>query len=67
MATCDPEHRRVDNYALLVPVAQRAALTNRLSDLAETWGPKHIDFVLSGPWPPYSFRPSLPARDAAAT
>jgi Gas vesicle synthesis protein GvpL/GvpF len=67
MATCDPEHRRVDNYALLVPVAQRAALTNRLSDLAATWGPKHIGFELSGPWPPYSFRPSLPARDAAAT
>jgi len=53
-----PQH--VEDYALLVSVERRAALRERVDELAAEQGRLHV--ALSGPWPPYSFRPVLDER-----
>jgi hypothetical protein len=55
----DADHQHVENYALLVPIGQRAALCDQLNHLMMTWEPERISFAVSGPWPSYSFRPLL--------
>ncbi len=57
VALQDADHQHVEEYALLVPVDQRAALHDRVNELAGERRRLHV--ALSGPWPPYSFRPSL--------
>jgi hypothetical protein len=58
-AVPDADQQHVENYALLVPIGQRAALCDRLSQLTKTWESERISFAMSGPWPSYSFRPLL--------
>jgi hypothetical protein len=61
----------VESYALLASVAHRAALHDRLRELSAQRENQRIRCGLSGPWPPYSFRPSLeesgPPQDQQAT
>lgn len=54
--------QHVEDYALLTCSGQRAALQDRLGELAVEWEPWRLHFALSGPWPPYSFRPRLEGR-----
>jgi hypothetical protein len=52
-------HAHVEEYALLSPAGRGGILADRLGELAgDNCGPG-VRFALSGPWPPYSFRPSL--------
>ena len=44
---------------LLAPTDAGAALHDRLGRLAAEWERHRIHLSLSGPWPPYSFRPSM--------
>ncbi len=53
----------VETYALLVPVGQQAALRARVTELAAEPAPLHPGAALSGPWPPYSFRPLLDGKE----
>ena len=53
----------VEDYALLASIAQKAALKDRIGELAAEWEPRRLRFALSGPWPPYSFRPRLDGGD----
>jgi hypothetical protein len=66
-ATRDPGHQRVADYALLTPVLRQEALRERLSGLAADLKRRGLHIALSGPWPPYSFRPLLDGTDPAAS
>jgi len=50
---------RTADHALLVPAGNRAALDEKVAELAAELEPERLRLVLSGPWPPYSFRPAL--------
>jgi hypothetical protein len=52
----------VANYAILALVARRGALHDRIGRLTAKWAGRHVLIALSGPWPPYSFRPALDDR-----
>jgi hypothetical protein len=51
--------RYVEDYALLVTSSARAALCDRLNRLLAEQNRQRLQAALSGPWPPYSFRPVL--------
>jgi Gas vesicle synthesis protein GvpL/GvpF len=55
----DPTGQHVESYALLAPVENRSALEDRIDELAAEWEPRRVHIALTGPWPPYSFRPAL--------
>jgi hypothetical protein len=46
-------------YALLVEKTNIAAIKGCVQDMASTASRQHIAMTLSGPWPPFSFRPDL--------
>jgi hypothetical protein len=47
--------------ALLVPKASVDALRERIPEIAARATRQHVAIALSGPWPPFSFRPDLNA------
>jgi hypothetical protein len=49
----------VEKHAILASVSQLAALHDRASELAAEQKNQRLQIALSGPWPPYSFRPAL--------
>lgn len=51
----------VARFALLAPLDGGPALARRAGELAEAAADGGISLGLSGPWPPFSFRPDLPA------
>ena len=50
----------VGRFALLVPLEGAEALARHVRELAGEAADEGIAFSLSGPWPPFSFRPDLP-------
>jgi Gas vesicle synthesis protein GvpL/GvpF len=48
-------------FALLMPAAQADALQKKVGRLAQEAAGGGLALALSGPWPPFSFRPDLPA------
>ena len=50
----------VGRFALLVPLGGASALAQRLEALAGEAASDGIALALTGPWPPFSFRPDLP-------
>jgi hypothetical protein len=46
-------------YAFLAPKTAIAALRERVREFAERASTQHVAITLSGPWPPFSFRPDL--------
>jgi len=50
----------VGRFALLVPLAAAGALAQGVQRLATEAAADGIALSLSGPWPPFSFRPDLP-------
>lgn len=50
----------VGSFALLVPLGDANALACRVEELADEAAGSGIALSLSGPWPPFSFRPDLP-------
>lgn len=55
----------IGNWALLVDCGRSGALKDRLTDLPERAALHDIRLTLSGPWPPFSFRPGLNAAGAS--
>ena len=53
------QQRMLGNWALLIPSESTDKLTGRLDALNATWCPQGLRLEWSGPWPPYSFSPSL--------
>jgi hypothetical protein len=51
----------MSNWAFLVPCVERAAFQERIREANAVHGPQGLCFECSGPWPPYSFVPSLEA------
>lgn len=51
----------VARYALLVPKTAVPALRERVRQMAVFAARRHLAIELSGPWPPFSFRPDLNA------
>lgn len=49
----------IASYALLVPTSEAENLNERARTLAATAAAQGVELLLSGPWPPFSFRPSL--------
>jgi len=49
----------IARYALLVPKTAVAALRGRVPEIAGCAMRQHVAIALSGPWPPFSFRPDL--------
>jgi hypothetical protein len=49
----------IEKHAILVSVSQLAALHDRAGELAAEQKNQRLQIALSGPWPPYSFRPAL--------
>lgn len=58
----DADQQYVEDYALLVSVRQQPILDERLHELAAECAHQRLHVTLSGPWPPYSFRPALDER-----
>jgi hypothetical protein len=56
----------VGRFALLVPFDCASALAQRVQALAEETAGDGIALTLSGPWPPFSFRPDLPRPPSLA-
>ncbi len=50
------------NWAFLLPPDQEAAFRQNVAKLDEQHRPLGLSLVISGPWPPYSFAPSLGPR-----
>ncbi len=50
----------VGRFALLVPLSGASALARGVQELADAAAEDGITLALSGPWPPFSFRPDLP-------
>ncbi len=50
----------VSRFALLVPLVDTGVLAQRVQQLADEAAAQRIVLSLSGPWPPFSFRPDLP-------
>jgi hypothetical protein len=55
--------QHIETYALLVPVGHQTALHARVDEFAAGQDSLHLQTALSGPWPPYSFRPSLDVKE----
>jgi hypothetical protein len=55
----DNDGAPVSNWSFLIPCADRAAFLARIKKANVTHRPRGIEFEFSGPWPPYSFTPSL--------
>jgi hypothetical protein len=51
----------IARYALLVPKTTIASLSERIREMAVCASARHVAITLSGPWPPFSFRPDLNA------
>jgi hypothetical protein len=51
----------MSNWAFLVPRAELALFQERIQEANAVHGPRGVYFECSGPWPPYSFVPSLEA------
>jgi hypothetical protein len=51
--------RHVEDYAILAHAEQRATLHECIGKLIVEGGEQHMQIASTGPWPPYSFRPSL--------
>lgn len=49
----------VARHAFLVPKENAAALSRRVAELNSRPGAETVELTLSGPWPPFSFRPPL--------
>ncbi len=49
----------VARYALLVAKTGVAAIRDRVQEAAPRASNRHVAIALSGPWPPFSFRPDL--------
>ncbi|UTD29189.1 GvpL/GvpF family gas vesicle protein [Bradyrhizobium sp. WD16] len=49
----------VARYALLVAKTDAAALQDQVRELGDRVKQQNLALVLSGPWPPFSFRPNL--------
>lgn len=47
------------NWAFLVPEAERAAFQGAVDAQSERYADAGVTLDLTGPWPPYNFRPSL--------
>ncbi len=56
----------VGRFALLVPLDGAGALAKGVQALADAAADNGIALSLSGPWPPFSFRPDLPRRPPPA-
>ncbi len=55
----------IGRFALLVPLGGAEALAQQVRGLAADAADDGIALSLSGPWPPFSFRPDLPRPSAA--
>jgi hypothetical protein len=44
-----------------VPKTTIASLSERIREMAVCASARHVAITLSGPWPPFSFRPDLNA------
>ncbi|MFZ3181395.1 MAG: GvpL/GvpF family gas vesicle protein [Methylocystis silviterrae] len=51
--------RPIARYALLVPLSNVAAMRTRIEEIAADAARRDVTVTLSGPWPPFSFRPDL--------
>jgi hypothetical protein len=49
----------VARYALLMAKTNVAAIKSRIREIAPTASGRRVALALSGPWPPFSFRPDL--------
>lgn len=49
----------VARYALLLARTESARIAERVREMAAQASPGHVAITLSGPWPPFSFRPNL--------
>lgn len=49
----------IARYALLVAKTDGAAIRERVHEMASRASLRHVALALSGPWPPFSFRPDL--------
>jgi hypothetical protein len=58
----DFDRQHVEAYALLSLVERRVALCDQISELAAACERRRLYIALSGPWPPYSFRPLLDGK-----
>jgi hypothetical protein len=58
----DSDKQHVEAYALLARVDRRMALRDQISELAAACERQRFHIALSGPWPPYSFRPLLDGK-----
>lgn len=59
--------QHVEKYAVLNSVERQSALQTRVQELAAEPRHQHVRLVLSGPWPPYSFRPLLDDKQSEAS
>lgn len=57
--TSGMEAEMIANWALLVPQSHTAEVQARIDRANMDGQPRGLRFHLSGPWPPYSFRPAL--------
>lgn len=55
----------VGRFALLVPLSGASVLAQRIDAVADEAAGNGITLALSGPWPPFSFRPDLPSPSPA--
>jgi len=60
-ANRDDRGDMMSNWAFLVPRARQALFQERIQAANAVHGPQGVCFECSGPWPPYSFVPSLEA------
>jgi Gas vesicle synthesis protein GvpL/GvpF len=56
----------IGRFALLVPLNGEKALAQRVEARADEAAADGIKLALSGPWPPFSFRPDLPRPPLSA-
>lgn len=54
-----PDDALAFNWALLVDRAQRDALRTQVQQFEAEYGERGLSFRLTGPWPPYTFRPLM--------
>ncbi|MFO8232029.1 MAG: GvpL/GvpF family gas vesicle protein [Longimonas sp.] len=58
-----PDEALAFNWALLVDRAQRDVLRTQVQQFEAEYGKRGLSFRLTGPWPPYTFRPLMPADE----
>jgi hypothetical protein len=59
-----PDEALAFNWALLVDRAQRDALRTQVRHFEDEYSERGLSFRLTGPWPPYTFRPLISSADA---